>query len=121
MARLIDAQLASAWKRHVCEESPALILNGTARDARGFHLFDERLDVGAHQVELVPAVLIRRMNGYFRWRQSEDQPSVSDIDVRKAEDIAEERAIGLGVLAVDDRMSAGEQHASLSSVETQKG
>src|SRR5262245_32124472 len=37
-------------------------------------------------------------------RRLEDQPSVSDIDVLEAEHIAQERAIGVGVGAVDQKM-----------------
>jgi hypothetical protein len=31
------------------------------------------------------------MDGHFRRRQSEDQPAVSDVDVRQREHVAQER------------------------------
>ncbi len=37
------------------------------------------------------------MNRSFRWRQTEDQPSTSRVDVIEAEHIGEEGAIGIGV------------------------
>jgi hypothetical protein len=42
------------------------------------------------------------MDGHFRRRQSEDQPAVSDVDVRQREHVAQERAVRLSVRAVDD-------------------
>src|SRR5207247_6504549 len=66
------------------------------------------LDVVAHQIELVHAVLAGRMHGDFGRRQPEDQPSAAHIDVREREHVAQERAIGIGTRAVDDRMRADE-------------
>ena len=47
------------------------------------------------------------MHGDLRRRQPEDQPPAADIHVRQLEDIAQDRAIRVGVGAVDNRMRAG--------------
>jgi hypothetical protein len=46
------------------------------------------------------------MEGGFRGRQSEEQPTMASIHGFEAEHIPEERAIGLGVLAADDYVCA---------------
>ncbi len=51
-------------------------------------------------------VLLRRVDGKFGRRQPEDQPAVADIDMRELEHLAQQGAVGLGALTVDDRMRA---------------
>ena len=46
------------------------------------------------------------MDGDFRRRQSENEPSVAHICIRQLKDILQESPIRLGVLAVNDRVSA---------------
>src|SRR5690349_14863193 len=49
-------------------------------------------DVIAHQIEVEARRLrVARVNREFGWRQSEDQPSVSDIDVAQVENVSKER------------------------------
>jgi hypothetical protein len=100
--RLIDAELSAARKRHLREQTPALVLDWAASDVLRLHILDECLDVVAHQIELVHVVLVGRMHGHFRWRQSENQPSLAHVDVRECEHVAQERAVGTGIRAVDD-------------------
>src|SRR5882762_6509638 len=52
-------------------------------------------------------VLVRWMHGDFRWRQSEDQPSVPNIHAREPEHVPKESTVSLSIGAVDDRVSAG--------------
>jgi hypothetical protein len=47
-------------------------------------------------------VLIGRMHGHFSWRQSEDEPSAPDIDVRKMQDVTQKGSVRFRISAVDD-------------------
>ena len=116
MLRLIDAELAATGQGDLRKPTPALILHGRAGDVVRLHLLDERVDVVAHQIELVHIVLLRWMHGHFGRGQSEDQPAVADIDVRQPEHVGEECAVCLGSVAVDDEMRADEHiNASVSA------
>jgi uncharacterized protein (UPF0548 family) len=64
------------------------------------------VDVVAHQEELVDVVLVGRMHRHLGWRQREDQPPVTRIDRLVLEHVAEERAVSVRILAVDDDVSA---------------
>ena len=49
------------------------------------------------------------MHRYFgRWK-GENEPTFTDIHVRKLEDLAKEFSVGLGVLAVDYDVRSGNQ------------
>src|SRR5947209_6698722 len=52
------------------------------------------------------------MHGDLSGRQCEDQPAASDIDVPILQDVAEELAIRLRVLAVDDGVGADDLHCA---------
>src|SRR5262249_22691719 len=47
------------------------------------------------------------MDGDFRWRQSEDEPTVAYVDVRQLQGVAQKSAVSLRIRAVDDRMRSG--------------
>jgi hypothetical protein len=47
------------------------------------------------------------MKGDLRRGEGEDQPAVTCVDRVETEDVLEEVAVGLGVLAVDDRVRSG--------------
>jgi len=47
----------------------------------------------------VPAVFFVGVYGEFGGRQGEDEPVVADVEGGEAQDVAQERAIGLGVAA----------------------
>ena len=52
------------------------------------------------------------MHRGLRRRQAEDHPAAADVDRAEFEHVAEERAIGLGILAVEQDVSALEhRHA----------
>src|SRR5262245_15053893 len=78
---LINAELAASRQHNLGQHPPTWVLHRTAYDAAVLHLCDERLDVVAHQKELVNAVLIRRVHRHFCGRKSEDQPSSPHVDV----------------------------------------
>lgn len=67
-----------------------------------FHRGAEFFDVVAHEIEFVDVVFLGGMDSDFcRW-QTENEPAMADIDVRKFQDVAQESAISFGVCAVDD-------------------
>jgi hypothetical protein len=70
------------------------------------HARDEGSDVVDHEIDFVFTALLGWVDRDLRCRQREDQPALSDIDVRKAEHIAKEGAIGLAVRAVDNHVCA---------------
>src|SRR5215475_14744942 len=51
-------------------------------------------------------VLVERMHCDLGWRQREDQPAVTGVDRLVLQHVAEKRSVSLGVLAVDDDVSA---------------
>ena len=51
-------------------------------------------------------VLFGRVHCNLGGRQREDQPAVTCIDRLVLQDVAEERAVSLGILAIDDDVSA---------------
>ena len=104
MPRLIDAERPTARQRKLREQTPALVLHRATGDLALLHLRNERLDIVAHEIELVHVVLVGRMHRNLRRRQSEDEPSVAHIDVRQLEHVAQESAVGIRVRAVDNRM-----------------
>ncbi len=112
MARLINSELASARQDQCRERSPFLILDRAARDADRLHFGNESLDVVAHQIQLVDAVLGGGMDGNFRRRESENEPTLADIDTRQSEHILEKTPISLGVSAVDNGMRTDEHDNS---------
>ena len=79
------------------------------------HACDERVDVVAHEVELVNVVLTRRMHRNFSGRQTEDQPALVRVDIGKFQDVAQKSAIGFGVCTVNDRVSANNHKLQTTS------
>ena len=71
------------------------------------------IDVVAHQVQLVRRRAVDRMHGHLGRRQLEDQPAASGVDVRVLEHVAEERAVRVGVAAVNNHMSAGDHRLTI--------
>ena len=106
VTRLIDTQLAAAGQRNLRQHAPALILRLTAGDAAIHHIGDERLDVVAHEVDLMHVVLSGRVYSHLGWRQPEDEPSVTDIDAGKLEDVTQESAVRFRVGTINDRVRA---------------
>src|SRR5215475_11763439 len=63
-------------------------------------------------------VLVERMHCDLGWRQREDQPAVTGVDRLVLEHVAEKRSVSLGVLAVDDDVSAVNHVPSVPPHET---
>jgi hypothetical protein len=79
--RLIDAKFAAARQRHLREQTPALVLHRTTGDAVLAHFGNERLNVIAQEVELLPQVIFTGwMDGRLcRW-QPENEISATAIN-----------------------------------------
>ena len=106
MAGLVETEVASAGQADHGQQTPAFIGNASATDAALFKLFDFRVNVVAHKIELVLAVCRAWMNGQFcRWARK-DKPALASVDCLEPEHVAEERAIALGIAAVNDRVQS---------------
>src|SRR6266705_3005862 len=130
MLWLIKADLASAGKPHLRNGTPSCFLNFRALNAllcKGSHF---GFQIVAHEIELVGVTLIGRVDCGFSRRQGEDQPAMTRIHVLETEDIAEKCAVRLGILTVDDYVSArdhlplprntGNSYQAACSVESRK-
>jgi hypothetical protein len=121
MCGLIDPHRPAAWQRDTRDQSPPFAAHIRARDVSFGHLRDERLHVIAHQKQLVSAVGLRRMDGQLgRW-QGEDQPTMPGIYGRVAEHIPEERAIGIGIGAVEHYVRASDHLLTIVGPELMSG
>src|SRR6202051_411359 len=107
MFRLIEADLASTGKLHLCYGAPSCFLNGGALNVllcEGGHL---GFQVIAHEIEFVGnTTFAGRVECGFRGRQGKDQPALARIDGLEAENVAEECAVCFGVFAVEDYVRA---------------
>src|SRR5215470_3733297 len=112
--RLVDAECPAAWERKPRDRSPTLLIDGRALHLLPLHLGDERMDVVAHQEKFVHIVFVGRMHRHLAWRQREDQPTVASVDRLVLQHVAEERSVSLGILAVDDDVSAVNHAQSVS-------
>src|SRR5215471_1399561 len=63
-------------------------------------------------------VLVGRMHCDLGWRQREDQPAVTGVHRLVLQHVAEKRSVSLGVLAVDDDVSALNHAPSVPAHET---
>ena len=106
MAWLVHAQRSASWERDVDEPTPSLVVDCGAANVQLPHPDDKLFDISNHQVELVLSTRLGRMKRDLGWREAEDEPTATNIDVREAQDIAEERPIQLGVGTVDDGMGS---------------
>src|SRR3954469_4933990 len=114
VAGLVDAERARARDAHLRHEAPALVSYAALElDALGPELLDRRLDVVAHQVELVDGDPVHgRVDRQLGGRQGEDQPAAAGVDRVEAEDVAEEGAGGVGVVRRDDVVGTGDHAAA---------
>jgi hypothetical protein len=105
MLRLIKADLASTWKPHLRDGAPSCFLNFRALNAllcEGSHF---GFQVVAHEIEVLGA-LIGWVYCDFSGRQGEDQPAMTRISGFETEGIAKKVAVRLGVLTVENYVSA---------------
>src|SRR5918999_927500 len=117
MAWLVQTERAAAGQRECGEQAPAFVADRLGElDALVLELGDRRVDVVAHEVQLVLAVPVDRVHGKLGRRQGKDQPAVTGIHGRPSQDFTEELARLLGTVAVDNRVYAGDHLRPSSSV-----
>src|ERR1700730_12094654 len=106
MLRLIEADLASTGQTHLCNGTPFVVLNFREPNALFFEGSHLDLQIVTHEIKFVGTTLIGRVDCGFSRRQGEKQPAMTCIHGFETEDIAEEGAVGLGILTVDNYVSA---------------
>src|SRR5688500_12985845 len=112
MMRLVQPELSAARQRDVREFAPRLRTDLAARNALLYQACNLGVDVVAHQIQLVMSLVFSRMHCHFAGRQRKDQPATPGINRLEAEDIAQKRPVGIGVLTVNDGMCAEDRRAS---------
>jgi hypothetical protein len=122
MKRLVDAQLPTPREADPGQLPPGQGCHRLAVHLMLLHLPDQLLDVIAHQVQLMDIIVFCRMDGKFRGRQAEDQPTFSGIDPCQAKYISQEGSIRLRIRTIDEHVSADDHGfnpflARLGSVE----
>src|SRR4051812_12146714 len=78
--RLIDTQLSAPRQREPRDRPPPLLIDRRARHILRLHFGDERLNVVAHEKQLVRVVLVGGVHRELRRRQRKNQPASSCID-----------------------------------------
>src|ERR1700676_185563 len=106
MLGFIKADLASPGKPHLCNRTPSLFLKGRALNTLVFEGSHLDLQIVTHEIKFVGTTLIGRVDCGFSRRQGEKQPAMTCIHGFETEAIAEEGAVGLGILSVDNCVSA---------------
>jgi hypothetical protein len=97
MPGLVDRKFRAVWQADRGQQSPALIGDVPRHFGSLPPEFGEGgVDVVTHQVELVMAVAVGRMNGKFCRGQGEDEPAAAGVRRWHAEHVREERADLLG-------------------------
>ena len=116
MRGLIEPELATARETDGCPKSPILLLDLCRNDAFGRQGLERGVEVVAHEIEhraeqlvsrmTLDEALTRGMHGDLGRRQGEDQPSSAGVDTLKTQDLAQKTPIGIGILAIEQKVSA---------------
>jgi hypothetical protein len=87
----VEAELAAVGHLDCRDESPAFVADWT-RELHSFalELGDRRVDVIAHEVELVMTRVVGGVSGHLGGRQGEDEPAVPGVGRRELEYVSEE-------------------------------
>jgi hypothetical protein len=107
MQGLIHTKFSTAGEPNLRTLSPAQGLDRAACNVFLLHGCQKYIDVFTGQVDFVNIVLSRRMNRQLCGRESEDEPAITDVYMRKPEYVSQEGAVGLRFLAIDDGVGAG--------------
>lgn len=113
MPGLINAELATIGQAECGEDAPALISRFPA-DLRsaGTEVGKGRVDVVAHQVELVMVAVPSRVDGQFGRRQREDRPAIASVNRGEAEGVSKIAADFFGLWRENDGVHSG-NHVSM--------
>src|SRR5438093_1852867 len=110
MLRLVEPDPSAAGQSNPRDTSPTLLVEWPGDgDFSVFERLCRRLDVFAEQVELVIVLVLGRVDRKLGGGKHEDEPAAARIDRVEAEHLPEERAIRLGIVAVDQRVHARNQ------------
>src|SRR5208337_843787 len=115
MLWLVEADLATSGENDRGQAAPSHLLHRTALHLLPHQRLHRRPQVVAHEVQFVQVVLFGGMKRSFRGRQCKNKPTVPGIHRRKFENIAKESPIRLGVFAVNDNVSSGNQGSLLTN------
>jgi hypothetical protein len=120
MPGLVHADAAAAGQRDRRDAAPRRYFHLGAENIFRFQCSDHGVEIVAQQVkncaeQLVSGMTLReltlqRMDSGFCWRHAEDEPAFTGINAGEIEDIAEEGTIGVGVFAVEQKVST-DNHA----------
>lgn len=108
MPGLVDPDPAAPGQGHVDHQPEALVIDLAARYVVRRHPGAEALDVVAHEEEDVVVVGLRRVDRHLRGGQTEDEPSLADVDEGQLENVAQECAVRLRRGTEDDRMGTSD-------------
>jgi hypothetical protein len=93
---LVEAEFVAVGHPDRGDPSPLFLADRSAElDPLAFEFPDGRLDVIAHEVELVMTGIVSRVGGQLCGREGEDGPPVARIHRRKLEHVPKERANGV--------------------------
>ncbi|MDX6331281.1 MAG: hypothetical protein QOI83_3664 [Streptomycetaceae bacterium] len=110
MQWFVQREFGAAGEPDRSQFAPALFADRAGDlDALRAELAELGIKVVTHQEELVLGRAVGRVHGHLGRGQLEDEPAAARVDAGKVEDVPEERAIGLGVLAVEDDMRTADQ------------
>ena len=116
MAGLIDGQFSAVREADRGQQHPALI-GHAARHLDSFvpQFGEGGVDVVTHQVKLMAALTVGRMNSKLGGGQGEDEPAAAGVGRRQVQHVGEERTDLLGGRGEHDRMNASNHAAILAN------
>ena len=120
MPGLVNGKLRAVRQADCCEKPPALIGDIPGHfGSLAFQLGEGGLNVVTHEVELVMARTVSRVNSKLGRGQSENEPASARVYRRHAYHVCEERADLLSFRRKHDRMYSGD-HAAIVAAGTVK-
>ncbi len=127
MLRLIEPNFSAARQHDRCLQSPRRFIHICAYHILGGEPRNLRLQVVAHQVQHRSHQRMPRVNlfcAFVHWmecgfggRHCENKPAVANVNCAEAKNVAEECAVGCGILAVQQNMSAHDHRDILATLE----
>ena len=119
MLGLVQPNASSAGQGDPGDASPAFLIEWPGDgDLSPLQFLCRRLDVLAQQVELVIVLLLGRVDRKLCGRKREDEPTAARIHGVKPEYVSKERAVRLGIAAVDKNVRARNHRLHAASLAT---
>jgi hypothetical protein len=112
---LVQRKLARAGDPHPGDQTEPLVAGRLGElDALGGQFAHGPLDVVTHQVELVSARPVGRVDPELRRRQREDEPAASRVHRRVLQHVPEERTGRVGLPGEDQGVHSGDHAGTLA-------